>query len=60
MAELDFAVLSRQGLDQRLPDRTTLQREIAAWEAERNKTRATAQWRFTTAQARAKQRLYPV
>lgn len=60
MAELEFAILSRQCLSRRLPDRTVLQREIAAWEAERNRARATAHWRFTTAQARTKlQRLYP-
>jgi len=59
-AELEFAILSRQCLNRRLSDQVTLQREIAAWEAERNKARATAQWRFTTAQARTKlQRLYP-
>jgi transposase len=60
MAELDFATLSRQCLHRRLPDQAVLQREVAAWEAERNKTRATAHWRFTSAQARTKlQRLYP-
>jgi hypothetical protein len=60
MAELEFAILSRQCLSRRLPDRTVLQREIAAWEAERNRARAPAHWRFTTAQARTKlQRLYP-
>lgn len=60
MAELEFAILSRQCLHRRLPDQRTLREEIAAWEAERNKARATAQWRFTTAQARTKlRRLYP-
>ena len=60
MAELEFAVLTRQCLDRRLCDQTTLQREIAAWEDERNKARAKAQWRFTVAQARSKlHRLYP-
>ncbi len=60
MAELEFAVLSRQCLHRRLPNRTILRKEIAAWEAERNKARAKAHWRFTTAQARTKlQRLYP-
>jgi hypothetical protein len=60
MAELEFAILSRQCLHRRIPDRTTLQREIAAWEAERNSARATAHWRFTTTQARTKlRRLYP-
>ena len=60
MAELEFAILSRQCLGRRLPDLAILRREVAAWETERNKARATAQWRFTTAQARTKlQRLYP-
>jgi hypothetical protein len=60
MAELEFAVLSRQCLDRRLPDQATLQGEIGAWETHRNATRATAQWRFTVAQARTKlRRLYP-
>jgi hypothetical protein len=60
MAELEFAVLSRQCLDRRLPDQATLQGEIGAWEAQRNAARATVQWRFTVAQARSKlRRLYP-
>ncbi len=60
MAELEFAILSRQCLGRRLQDRTMLQREIAAWEAERNRAKATAHWHFTTAQARIKlHRLYP-
>ncbi|PVE20569.1 IS630 family transposase [Microvirga sp. KLBC 81] len=60
MAELEFAILSRQCLHRRLPDQTTLRREIAAWEAERNTLKATAHWRFTTAKARSKlRRLYP-
>lgn len=60
MAELEFALLSRQCLDRRLPDQATLQGEIGAWETQRNAARATAQWRFTVAQARTKlRRLYP-
>ncbi len=60
MAELEFSVLGRQCLDRRLPDRETLQRESAAWEAARNAARATVQWRFTVAAARTKlHRLYP-
>mgnify|MGYP003585741780 FL=1 len=59
MAELEFAILNRQCLGRRLQDRTMLQREIAAWEAERNRAKATAHWHFTTAQARIKlHRLY--
>ena len=60
MAELEFAILSRQCLGRRLQDRTTLQREIAAWEAERNRARAKTHWHFTTTQARTKLRwIYP-
>jgi transposase len=60
MAELEFAILSRQCLHRRLPNQRILHKEIAAWEAERNRTRAKAHWHFTTAQARSKlQRLYP-
>jgi transposase len=54
MAELEFAILTRQCLHRRLRDQRILREEIAAWEAERNRTRATAHWRFTTAQARTK------
>ena len=60
MAELEISILSRQCLNRRLPDRSVLQREIVAWEAERNRARAKAHWHFTIAQARTKlQRLYP-
>ncbi len=60
MAELELAVLRRLCLDRRLPDQATLQREIAAWEGERDRTRATVHWRFTVAQARTKlHRIYP-
>jgi hypothetical protein len=60
MAELEFAILSRQCLGRRLPGPTGLQRETAAWEAERNRNRAKAHWHCTTTQARSKlRRLYP-
>jgi transposase len=60
MAELEFAILSRQCLGRRLPDQTVLQREITVWEADRNRTRAKANWHFTTTQAHSKlRRLYP-
>lgn len=61
MAEVELSVLSRQCLDRRVPDRQTLAREVAAWEADRNAAGATADWQFTTADARTKlRRLYPV
>ena len=60
MAEIELGVLGRQCLDRRLADKTTLAREVAAWQQERNSARATVDWRFTTADARIKlKRLYP-
>ena len=58
--ELELSVLARQCLDRRIPDRQTLGREVAAWEAERNSLGGKVDWRFTTADARIKlKRLYP-
>ena len=60
MAEIELSVLQRQCLDRRIPDETTLEQEVAAWEQERNAHQATVNWRFTTADARIKlKRLYP-
>ena len=60
MAESELGVLSRQCLDRRIPDKETLTKEAAAWQDERNATRAKADWRFTTADARIKlKHLYP-
>ena len=60
MAEVECAVLTSQGLDQRIGERASLERKIAAWESRRNEAQATVNWRFTTTHARAKlQRLYP-
>jgi hypothetical protein len=60
MAEIELSVLAEQCLDRRLPDRATLEREVAAWEQARNAAGHTINWRFTTADARIKlKRLYP-
>ncbi len=60
MAEIELSVLAEQCLDRRLPDRPTLEREAAAWEADRNAATRTTDWRFTTADARIKlKHLYP-
>lgn len=60
IAELDLSVLARQCLDRRIPDRATLEQEVAAWEAERNSLGGKVDWRFTTEDARIKlKRLYP-
>jgi uncharacterized small protein (DUF1192 family) len=60
MAEIELSVLSKQCLDRRIPDIGTLKSEVAAWEAQRNQTANTVDWRFTTQDARIKlKRLYP-
>jgi DDE superfamily endonuclease len=60
MAESELSVLSGQCLDRRITDKQTLVKEIAAWEATRNKNNAKADWQFATSEARVKlKRLYP-
>jgi hypothetical protein len=60
MAESELSVLSGQCLDRRIPNKLTLVEEVAAWEDSRNKKHVTADWHFTTADARVKlKRLYP-
>ncbi len=60
IAEIELSTMSGQCLNRRIPDRETLEREVAAWEAERNALGGTVNWRFTTEDARAKlKRLYP-
>ena len=59
MAEIEFSVLSRSCLKQRLPDEETLRREVQALVKERNAAQLTIQWRFNTQDARTKlHRLY--
>jgi hypothetical protein len=60
MAEIELSVLASPCLDRRLADRATLEREVAAWEATRNRTGRGVPWRFTTEDARNKlKHLYP-
>ena len=60
MAEIEFSVLSRACLKQRLPDEAALRREVQALVRERNAAGATIHWRFNTQDARTKlHRLYP-
>ena len=60
MAESELSVLSSQCLDRRIPDQRVLKDEVEAWEADRNRKHAKANWQFTTADARVKlRRLYP-
>jgi hypothetical protein len=60
MAEIELSALAGQCLDQRLPDRATLEAAVTAWETARNTAATTIDWRFTTADARIKlKHLYP-
>ncbi len=60
MAEVELSVLARQCLDDRVEDKASLVRAVAAWEADRNQRTVGIDWRFTTADARIKlKRLYP-
>lgn len=60
MAESELSVLARQCLDRRLPDKTFLAAEVAAWEQHRNTAQVRVNWHFTTADARIKlKKLYP-
>ena len=60
MAESELSVVSSQCLARRIPDMQTLTKEIAAWEADRNKHHANADWQFTSHDARIKlKHLYP-
>lgn len=60
VAEIDLSILARQCLNRRIPDAETLEREVAAWVADRNAATSTIDWRFTTEDARIKlKRLYP-
>ena len=53
-------MLSRQCLDQRVPDFASLATEVAAWAERRNVQGGEIKWRFTTDDARIKlRRLYP-
>ena len=45
-------MLSFQCLDRRIPDKESLIKEVAAWQNQRNKKHAKADWQFTTADAR--------
>jgi hypothetical protein len=60
MAESELGVVTSQCLDRRIPDKQPLIAEVAAWQDDRNKNHAIADWQFTTADARIKvKRLYP-
>jgi transposase len=60
MVEIEIGVLKGQCVDRRIDTREGLEREIAAWERERNAAGARITWMFTTEKARTKMgRAYP-
>jgi hypothetical protein len=59
MAESELGVLTSQCSDRRIPDRPTLECEVAAWVARRNIHNVRVDWHFTTADTRVKFNLYP-
>ena len=60
IAEIELSVMTSQCLKRRIPDLTTLNQQLSAWESSRNFGQKTVQWQFTTADARRKLRwLYP-
>lgn len=61
IAECELSVLASQCLAQRIPDKESLIREVAAWENRRNAAQVKVDWQFTAADARIKlKRLYPI
>lgn len=54
MAEIEFAALSKQCLDRRIPDVEALRREVLAWADQRNLARKTVHWKFSQDKARQK------
>jgi len=60
IAECELSVLSRQCLDRRIPTKEEVEREVHAWETDRNESTIGVDWQFTTEDARVKlHRLYP-
>lgn len=60
MAEMEWSVLTRQVLDQRIPDMATLKRVATAWTKRRNATKAKINWCFRSSKARTRlKHLYP-
>ena len=60
IAEIELSVMTRQCLGRRIPDTAALNKELSAWETDRNTSQKGVDWHFTTPQARDKLKwLYP-
>jgi hypothetical protein len=61
VAEIELKALALQCMDRRIANLSVLQREVLAWERERNRKTVGVDWQFTTPNARIKLRhLYPL
>ena len=61
MVEIEIGVLRTQCLNRRIDNHKRLVAEIAAWERQRNNSRARIRWMFTAEKARKKMaRAYPI
>jgi transposase len=54
MAEIEFAALSKQCRDRRIPDVETLRRAVLFWAEQRNRAKTTVEWKFAPPAARQK------
>ena len=60
IAEIELNVMTRQCLSRRIENMELLQKELSAWESERNNSYAKINWHFTAKDARVKLiSLYP-
>jgi hypothetical protein len=60
IAAIELSALSGQCLARRIEDRATLEREVAAWQIDRDERCVAVDWQFTAKDARIRlRRLYP-
>ena len=60
MAEIELHVLMSQCLNRRIDTMEIMQKEVTAWQQDRNNKEATIKWQFTNDKARIKlKKLYP-
>lgn len=60
IAEIELSVMTKQCLDRRIDNITSLKNELAAWETARNTRQKGVDWQFSTPDARIKlKHLYP-
>jgi DDE superfamily endonuclease len=60
MAEIELSILSRQGLQRRIPNVNSLKEQVADWENIRNQLSKKIDWQFKNKDARIKlKKLYP-